>query len=245
MGIIACSSTQKVKEASMRTIGDPTLKSTLDQTFTSMGGLENWQNIKSLKFRKKTILYLESGAIEKSSDQIHHYENKSFGKVNISWKDNQDHHQIQLVNGEVSKSINQQIDESANKTSLKSTIAAATFVMSVPFKLMDEGAALSYEGIQKIQNGKEVHVVKATYNPVTFKNHTKSDIWWHYFDKNSYEQIGYMVRLNDHNSYIENLTYERVGGFLFTTSRKSWRVDENGEKLYVRAEYEYSDFEVK
>jgi len=245
IGILACSSTQIIKENPLQTIKDPTLKSTLDKAFTSMGGLENWNNKASLRFRKKTILYLANGEIEKSSDQIHFYENLPTNKVTISWEADQDSHIIQMIDGKVSKMVNQKVDESANTTSLKSTVAAATFVMGVPFKLMDEGASLSYEGIQTIQSGKEVHVVKATYNPVAFKNHTKSDIWWHYFDKNTHEQVGYMVRLNDHNSYIENLTFERVGGFLFTTSRKSWRVDENGEKLYVRAEYEYSDFEVR
>jgi len=242
--LIACSSTQKGTNA-INNLQDSKVRTTLDKAFRAMGGLQDWQNIQSLQFRKKTILYLASGEVEKASDQWHHYENRPTQRVQISWQDNQDQHLINMEGETLVKKVNQKIDNQANVTSLKNSVLAATFVMGVPFKLMDEGVSLSYEGLQTMQNGKEVHSVKATYNPTEYDNHSKSDIWWHYFDKNTYEQVGYQVTLHDHTSYIENLTFERVNGFLFTTSRKSWRMNDKGEKLYIRAEYEYSDFEVK
>ena len=243
--LMSCTMTQEIKKDSLENISDAKLRTTLQQAFTAMGGLENWQQLQSLKFRKKTVLYLASGEIEKKSDQQHHYEYNPTNKTHIHWKEQEKDHVIEMIGNQVVKKVNQQIDPSANTTALKNTVLAATFVMGVPFKIMDEGVQLNYEGLQTIQSGKTVHVVKATYNPNNFKNHTKSDIWWHYFDKNTYEQVGYAVQLHDHTSYIENLTYERVDGFLFTTSRKSWRINEKGEKLYLRAEYEYLDFEVE
>jgi len=245
LGMIACSSTQKVNEDTISKITNPQLKTTLNKVFDNMGGLENWQQLQSLKFRKKTILYLEDGQIEKINDQQHHYEYKPMSKIHISWNDTADRHLIEMTEEGVVKKVNQKIDATANLTALKNSVLAATFVIGVPFKIMDAGTTLSYVGMETMNNGKEVHVVKATYDPKNFEHHTKSDIWWHYFDKDTYEQLGYSVELHDHTSYIENLTFERVGGFLFTTSRKSWRMNDKGEKLYVRAEYEYSDFEVQ
>ena len=221
---------------------DAKVRTTLDKVFQAMGGLQNWQDLQSLQFKKKTILYLASGEVEKVSDQIHIYENKPNQSVQIRWQEDQDQHLIEMEGETVVKKVNQKIDNQANLTSLKNTVLASTFVIGVPFKLMDEGVSLSYDGIQTLQNGKEVHTVKATYNPTQHSNHSKADIWWHYFDKDSYEQVGYQVTLHDHTSYIENLTFERVGGFLFTTSRNSWWVNEQGEKTYIKAAYEYSDF---
>lgn len=242
--VIACGTSKKGLNA-LDKIQEPNVQTTLEKAFQAMGGLENWQNITSLQFRKKTILYLANGEVEKASDQMHLYENKPNQKVQIRWETNQEQHEIEMIGASLVKKVNQKIDDQANVTSLKNTVLAATFVMGVPFKLMDEGAALSYDGIHTMLNGKEVHTVKAIYNPDQYANHSKSDIWWHYFDKDTYEQVGYKIAIHDHNSYIENLTFERVDGFLFTTSRKSWRVNEKGEKLYLRAAYEYSDFEVK
>lgn len=243
--LMGCSSIKQPFIQRFNNIQEPNLKTTLKQAFTRMGGLENWEKIKSLTFRKKTLLYTEKGAIEKSSDQWHQYEYLPNKKVQISWEEDQVTHLIEMQGQQLLKKVNDEIDQTANKTSLKNSVEAATFVIGVPFKLMDEGVTLKYEGTQQMLNGKQVHVVKANYHPQQFSTHSKSDIWWHYFDVNTYQQLGYKIQIHDHNSYIENLAFEEVNGFLFITERKSWRVDEQGEKLYLRAEYVYSDFTVE
>ena len=117
--------------------------------------------------------------------------------------------------------------------------------MGIPFKLLDKGVVLSYEGIDTLRTGKTVHVVKAAYNPSTHDNHSKPDIWWHYFDENDYRQWGYMVQHADHFSYIENLSFISSNDFFLTETRKSYRVDSLRNILYLRAEYGYSDYVLK
>ena len=226
-------------------IKDSKFKEVLNKALDAMGGYENWNNLKELQFHKKIALYEASGAIEKVTDQIHRYTFQPQNKVSITWKEADTAYEMVMENDEAKKLKNGVIDPTATSASLKNSIYASTFVIGIPFKLLDEGAQLSYEGTKVIANGKEVHVVKAVYNPVAYSAHTKADIWWHYFDVQNYQQVGYDVQLHDHTSYVENLSFDKVGGFLFTTSRKSWRVDENGNKLYVRADYEYSKYELK
>lgn len=237
----ACSPVMKKTDA-LAQIQEPQVKELLQKVFTAMGGLEKWESIKSLHFNKKTDLYLASGAIEKSTDQQHDYYYQPKKAIQISWKQEGHSHLIQMRNGRVDKLIAGKKDPTANATSLTNSVLASTFVIGIPFKLLDEGTKLSYEGTKVLPNGKDVHVLKATYNPTEYSNHSKPDIWWHYFDRNTYQQTGYSVQLDDHTSYIENLSYDRVDGLLFTTKRKSWRMNDKGEKLYLRASYEYSEY---
>ncbi len=240
--ISSCTTNKQVDPIS--SIEDPQLKEVLKKALDAMGGNENWNNLKSLQFQKKTELYEASGAIEKVTDQTHAYSFQPSNKVSITWKEDDIAHEMLMENNQAKKLVNNSIDTEAKESSLKNSIYASTFVIGIPFKLLDEGANLSYEGIETIASGKEVHVIKAIYNPTSYKSHTKADIWWHYFDVQNYHQLGYSVQLHDHTSYVEDLSFDRVGGFLFTTSRKSWRVDDEGNKTYVRAAYEYSDFKL-
>lgn len=241
----SCATTTTTKQIDpLSGIKDTKLKEVLSKALDAMGGYENWNNLKSLQFHKKTNLYEASGAIEKATDQKHTYTFQPSNKVNITWKEGAISNEMVMEDGDVKKLIDGQVDKEAKSSSLKNSIYASTFVIGIPFKLLDEGAQLSYEGTKVIASGKKVHVVKAVYNPSSYKTHTKADIWWHYFDEQNYQQVGYTVQLHDHSSYVENLSFDRVEGFLFTTSRESWRVDENGNKTYLRADYEYSKYEV-
>ncbi len=242
--ISSCATTIKERDP-LSTIKDAKLKEVLNKSLDAMGGYENWNNLKTLQFHKKTALYESSGDIEKATDQIHRYTFQPQNKVSINWQEADIVHEMVLENEDAKKLKNGVVDLTAKSSSLKNSIYASTFVIGIPFKLLDEGAQLSYEGTKVIPNGKEVHVVKAVYNPTVYNAHTKADIWWHYFDVQNYQQVGYAVQLHDHTSYVENLSFDRVDGFLFTTSRKSWRMDDNGNKLYLRAAYEYSKYELK
>ena len=241
---LSCNTTKSIQDP-ISEITEPELKNVMQKVFTAMGGLSNWQTKKSIHFDKKTELYLASGEVEKATFQRHDYYNQPSSKIDISWEANKVAHLLRFEDGKAQKQVNGKVDTSVNTSAITNSIMASTFVVGVPFKLMDDGAAFSYEGIQTIANGKRVHVVKAIYNPDAHANHTKSDIWWHYFDEKTYHQLGYKVQLFDHTSYVENLTFERVGGFLLTTSRKSWRLDEQGNKAYLRAAYEYANYKVK
>ena len=227
---------------SLNTIEDLQLRAILDKAFIAMGGLDNWRSLKSLHFQKKTDLFLASGDVEKATLQQHDYYYKPTPNYRISWEKGGEAHAMRLENEEYYKKKNTSRDTTVSITSIENTILAATFVMGLPFNLLDDGVQLSYEGVEQLENGKKVNVVKATYDPIAHDNHTKADTWWHYFDVTTHQQVGYSIRMGDHNSYVEDLDFDRVDGFLFPRNRKSWRVDEQKNKLYLRASYEYTAY---
>ena len=227
-------------------ISDSKVVEVLQKVFEKAGGLGRWNNLKEMHFEKHFALLDSAGNIEMDVIQRHDYFNEPKNQINISWEDKDGNpNKIVSENGEIKKLKNEEIDTSAKPESLKNTILSSTFVIGIPFKLLDKGVELSYDGIDSLRTGKKVHVIKAVYNPSTHNNHSKPDTWWHYFDENDYRQLGYMVQHDDHYSYIENLTFTKSNDFLLTETRKSYRVDSHRNILYLRADYEYSDYDLK
>ena len=60
----------------------------------------------------------------------------------------------------------------------------------------------------------------------------------------TYDLVANKVILSDHTSWIENLTYDTSTGLKFNEKRKSYRLNKQGEKTYLRAEYFYSNYSV-
>lgn len=118
------------------------------------------------------------------------------------------------------------------------------YVIGIPFKLLDPGVQLQYNGITKIDQT-DVYVVQATYNPSASSNHSTPDIWWYYFDTSDYRVLHNKVKTSDHWAWIDNLTFDKSGSILFNKHRKSYRCDSLGNKLYLRAEYFYGNYKVK
>lgn len=227
-------------------ISDSKVTEVLQKAFEKAGGLERWNNLTEMHFEKHFALLDSAGNIETDVIQQHDYLFKPNHQINISWKDGDENsNKIISENGDIVKKKNDEIDTTANSESLENTVLAATFVIGIPFKLLDKGVELSYDGIDSLRTGKAVHVIKAVYNPSTHDHHSKPDIWWHYFDVNDYRQLGYMVQHDDHYSYIENLTFTKSNDFLLTETRKSYRVDPHRNILYLRADYEYLNYVLK
>ncbi|MEL6924978.1 MAG: hypothetical protein AAFO94_13095, partial [Bacteroidota bacterium] len=165
--------------------------------------------------------------------------------VLIEWEQDGQAHQIHYSQGEAVKSINGKPDPDAKPTSTFNTVMSATFVLSIPFNFLDEGAALSHDGTTTLEDGTSVEVLKIRYDPTAHDNLTTADTWWVYFDATDHRLLGYMVQHADHYSYVRNLSFIEAGGFLFPKERKSWRVNPDRSKQYLRAEYVYSDFVVQ
>jgi hypothetical protein len=131
-----------------------------------------------------------------------------------------------------------EIQNSGFLASKKSDFDAAFYAVAQPWKLLDEGASLIYEGQKKLENGVLAEVVRVDYGQ-------DSDIWWYYFDPLTFLLLGNEVQLKDHRSLIYTTTYHEAEGLIMHGERVSYRVNEKGEKLYLRASYRYSDFEVE
>lgn len=226
-------------------IKDDKVKALLEKTFKKTGGLENWANKKSIKFKKYFALFDSLGNTEMSVNQIHGYNYSNGGDINIRWTKENKKHLLHFKNGKITKTINDQPDSSAKPTSLKNTVLSSTFVVNIPFNLLDDGIVFEHEGIDTLDGGEVVEVLRADFNPEAHDNHSTKDTWWYYFDKNEHHLVGYMVKHADHMSYVKNLSFTKVGGFTFPLTRKSWRVNKDREILYLRAEYEYSDYKIE
>ena len=178
------------------------------------------------------------GKIESELDQGHEFRFSPRFEGNISWtKDSIVHgmswdgatFRYQMGENEVLNA-----DFLASK---KKDFDAAFYTVAQPWKLLDKGGSLFYEGIKKLENGKEVASIRVDYGP-------NSDTWWYYFDPTTYLMLGNEVQLKDHRSFIYDLSTEQAEDLLFHGKRESWRVDEEGNRLFLRAEYRYSNFEL-
>jgi len=179
-----------------------------------------------------------------SVNQIHEYNYFPKKEINISWKKENQNHLLQSIDGKITKTIDGKTDSNAKPTSLKNTVLSSTFVVNIPFNLLDEGIVFAHEGIDTLEGGEVVEVLRADFNPEAHENHSTKDTWWYFFDKNKFHLVGYQVKHADHISYVKNLSFTKVDGFTFPLKRKSWRVNMDREILYLRAEYEYSDYEI-
>lgn len=178
----------------------------------------------------------DSGTVESELDQVLEFRLKPYFEGKISWtKDSVEH--ISSWDGSKLR-YTMGGNEIQNPDFLKSKKAdfdAAFYAFAQPWKLLEEGAKLIYEGQKTLENGQEAEVIKVDYGP-------ESDTWWYYFDPVSFKLKGNEVQLKDHRSLIYTETFENAGELIFHGKRVSYRVNENGEKLYTRAEYFYSDY---
>jgi len=212
----------------------------IKQSMQAYGGLDNWNNIEYLSFDKWYALYDENGNEEVNVNQKHHYTPQ---KIYMTWASGEDKMEQYKIDDNYYKLKNGEADPSAKLQSVKNSILASTFVMNFPYNLLDKGSVISYEG-QSTFMDKAVHVIKAEYFPETQSHHTTKDIWWHYIDQESHISLGYKVKHLDHISLVKNTSFHTVMGFTLPWKRESFRVDENGEELFLRAEYEYGGYSV-
>lgn len=224
-------------------ISDPNAKEIIEASITHAGGIDKWESIKQLNYTKNFSLLLPDGEVERSFAQVHEYKYDPMDLL-IKSKENDDMIATQLKEGKYSRLKNGEPTD-ASKEALVKAMNTSTYVIGMPFKLLDPGVEISYDGELLLENNNLVDVVQVSYDPKKNKNHSTADVWKYYFDKGDRKIVGNWVQTGDHANLIENLTYERVGGILFNKKRKSWRLDSLGKKSHVRADYTYDNYEVK
>jgi hypothetical protein len=210
----------------------------LKKSIAAHGGADSWEAIQGLKFHKWTRLLNEDGSVESEMDQWHEFRFQPYFEGKITWtKDSITH--VSIWDGSTMSYFlgGNEVKNEGFLASKKKDFDAAFYAVAQPWKLLDEGAKLSYEGQKMIENGKFVEVIRVDYGQ-------DADTWWYYFDLENSEMIGNEVQLKDHRSLVYNLSFEEVEGFKLHGKRESWRVNEKGEKLFLRAEYRYSDYQL-
>jgi len=222
-------------------IGDLKARAIIKKSIKDAGGLNKWNAIKSMQYKKNFALLDSTGKTEKTFVQDHTYSNSN-KTIIIRSEENKDVLFTTLENGAYARSKNGQ-DLKLSQEALRKSVNSSLYVIGIPFKLIDPGAEIEYLGEESL-NGKLLDVIKVSYDPKRHNNHSSRNIWKFYFDKSTARVVANWIESADHYNIVENLDFTRVDGLLFHKHRKSYRVDETGEKLYLRAEYQYFDYTV-
>ncbi|MEM9885054.1 MAG: hypothetical protein AAF849_04115 [Bacteroidota bacterium] len=226
-------------------IEDVKARALLEKAVNAAGGLDEWTSKKSISFQKYVALYDSMGTIEQENWQQHTYHYSPERKVKIAWEKEASKYEILAEKNQFRRLVSGAKDTSVTVQSIENTVRSATFVISLPFKLLNEGVELAYKGKKQLDTGQEVEVLQAIYDAKQHATHTNQDIWSLYFDAKDYRLLGYQVQHDDHISYVLNNSFDVVNGIVFPRHRKSYRVNEEGERLFLRAAYEYKDWTIK
>ncbi|SEM08559.1 hypothetical protein SAMN04487910_4106 [Aquimarina amphilecti] len=204
------------------------------------GGLEKWNRVKEISYKKTTVLYDSLGAIEKQIVQTHKNTFNPKFKAEMIWVEDTIQKKVILENDKISVYFDDVLQSSPElQKKYYNSITAAHYVIWQPFKLLDKTVTLSYVGIDTVED-EEVDVVKASY----FKpNGSPSNTWWYYFDVKSYKLIGNMVHHGTTYSYIVNTKHEDKTGLSLNAKRKSYLTDSLRNPKFLRADYTYEILE--
>lgn len=224
-------------------IQDKKAREIIKASIEHAGGIDRWESVKRLTYKKDFQLFLESGEVEKSFEQVHDYRWEEPASIDIRSIENGALIHTRLKNGHFSRTVDGKA-ATINQEVLEKAVNTSTYVVSMPFKLLDAGVKIKYLGEEMLFDNKVVDVIQLSYDAEQYDQHSTSDVWKYYFDKKDRKILANWVKTGDHFSLVENLTFERIGGILFNGKRKSYRVDSSGTKLYLRAEYDYYDYQI-
>ncbi|PZX55676.1 hypothetical protein [Algoriphagus chordae] len=199
---------------------------------------KNWEDVSTIKFKKWTRLLDENGAIESESEQWVEFRLKPYFEAKLTWTTDSVLHVANFNGSRMSYQMGANtIQNEGFLKAKRAEIDAAHFAFAQPWNLIDENANVTYEGQKRLEDGKSVASIRVDYGP-------DSDVWWFYFDPISSQLVANELHAKDHKSLIENTSYDNSTGLLLAKERKSFRIDDEGKKQFLRAEYLYSDYEL-
>ncbi len=216
-----------------------TAKEIVEKSCEVHGGIDKWGSIKSLSFDKSTRLYLEDGTVESDLNQNQVITFKPRYTIKIRSLDDS---KISMVydEGYIRKRVDGQlVTDSLELLRARNSLMAAEYVIKQPFALLDEGVELQLLGVKKIKD-REYYEIRVSYPD----EKPDSDKWFYYFDKEDLTFSFNKVELSDHTSWVENQSFDESTDFKFYSRRKSYRLNAEGEKTFLRAEYYYRNFKV-
>jgi hypothetical protein len=202
------------------------------------GGAENWKRISSLKLRQSTRMIAEDGSVENETTQLLEFRLKPYFEGKMSWsKDSMNHvatwdgAQMRYFMGE------NEVKNPGFLAAKKKDLEAVFSAVALPWRLLEEGSRLSYEGKKTLENGIAVETVKADYGP-------GAEVWYYYFDPESAMMAATEVLKNEQRNLIYHLGLTEIEGLKLQDRRETWSVDEKGKRLLLEAEYSFSDYQI-
>ncbi|RAI88325.1 hypothetical protein [Algoriphagus yeomjeoni] len=199
---------------------------------------KSWNNVASIKFKKLTRLLDESGAVEAESEQWVEFRLKPYFEAKLTWTKDSILHVVNFNGSKTSYQMGANpIQNEGFLKAKRAEIDAAFFAFAQPWNLLDENISLMYEGEKTLEGGEIVESIRV-------ENLNGPKPFWIYFDPVSFRVEAIESQGKDHKSLLENVTPDQSTGLLFPKEQKSYKIDDSGKKLFLQAEYLYSDYQV-
>ncbi|PSL02328.1 hypothetical protein [Cecembia rubra] len=214
----------------------------INKSIAFHGGTENWENIQSISMVRDIWMFEENGDAESYVRQENEFRLKPYFEAKMSWEKDSIQHRV-IFDGIKTQYWmgSNEIQNQGFLQAKKREMDAAFYVMTKPFDLLDDKKYLSYEGKSELSGGVVVESIKVIDGDPKDPN---TDIWWYFFDPNTFELVAYKVKTSDHFSLVYNLGWDKSSGVLLPARRESYRVDSLGNHLYKRASYGYGLYKV-
>jgi hypothetical protein len=216
--------------------------SIIEKSIEAHGGKEAWEKVQSISMVRDLWLFDENGNVESNARQENEFRLKPYFEAKMSWEKDSVQHRV-IFDGLKTQYWmgTNEIQNEGFLQSKKRDIDAAFYVLTKPFDLLDEGKNLTYEGRSELSGGISVETVKVIDGDPDGPN---TDVWWYYFDPQSFEIVAYKVKTTDHYSLVYNQAWDKSTGIVFPAKRESFRVDSLGNHLYRRALYAYGLYRI-
>ncbi|MFK7952859.1 MAG: hypothetical protein AB8B73_08425 [Ekhidna sp.] len=235
--------TEKKEKNDFDLIEDVEVRKVIEFAMSNSGELDKWRELKELNFDKISILFLEDGTIEDSTNQSIHFGFHPEFSADISWQKDSSMYRVMYKRDTTYFSVNDSIT-SVNDRKRHNLVMSALYTVGMPYKLMDKGTTLTQVG-SKVIEGVSVETIKAGYDTESNSNHSSNEVWWYYFDDNTGKFVGSMVYHPPTYAFIENTSFAEANGLKFPSHRLSFRVDSLGTKQFLRGEFFYKNFAVR
>lgn len=224
-------------------VTDEKIREILKAAINISGTIDVWQGLKEIRYQKHSVLYSSDGSEESNVVQQHIYRMSPEFEADITWEKDGNRHYLQYTSQSTKKFVNDTLQDS-NEEALRQSVMSAIYVLGMPFKLLDKGVRLTYEGITDFE-GYSAHAIEASYSSDENENHSTDDLWWYYFDAENANFLGAVVYHAPTYALIRNLDFDETTPIKFHKHRKSYRTDSLRKKEYLRAQFWYDNYEVK
>ncbi len=216
---------------------DKQSKAIIEKAIAYAGGQEKFDSLGNMHYLKEVIFYGEDGNQQSKNFELHSYDmTEASGK--IEWIINSVRTKISYTKDQLKYAKNGMYDASKKQDGINK-LKASHYVLFMPWRLIDGNADIRYVGEKQLPNEEIlVDVLEVNYE----NENPDRDIWWYYFNKKTGAWEGNMVKHKDHYSYVRNLSMRDFKGIKLHGKRKSYRVDADGNILYLRADYNYQNY---
>jgi hypothetical protein len=206
----------------------------LQDALDTHGGLEAYHNFKDLSYLKTTYTTEANGSIRDTLEQrINH---PRFNDTYLTYSKEGAVYEVSHLDNQLSLlQDSTPVNDSLIIEQHQSSVDGAKFVFFQPFKLKDEKAHLSYQGVRNLELSRgtfNVHHLEVTYKG-------SSDTWYFFIDTKSYQVVANAVKHNDKMSLITNDSMQWHQGLLVHHKRTSYLSNDAFESIHPQAFYDY------